>query len=78
MLNYLPVEIKTTGDLIDRLIIVNLKIWHLVDEAANTDDPEVQRRVNRFNNERTELIDAINRRFGERQSGGKVGKVSEV
>ena len=71
--NPLPVEVKTVGQLIDDLCIANLKIWHLVDRARQGEKTaEVMAGVEHWNDTRTELIRAIDRRLGGRDIGGKV------
>ena len=69
----MSIEIKTVGQLIDELIIVNLRIWHLVDRAmAGTATAEETQATQLFNHQRSELVRAIDRRLGERDIGGKV------
>ena len=65
------VEVKTTGQLIDELIIENLKIWHLVDEA-HSGEKHVQDEIQRHNDIRRGLVRALDRRLGERDIGGRV------
>lgn len=67
------VEIKTTGQLIDELIIANLKIWHLIDKVmAGTATVAEAQAVQQHNATRNELIRALDRRLGARDIGGKV------
>ena len=69
----MSIEIKTIGQLIDELITTNLRIWHLIDKAiAGTVTSEEAQAIQQFNQQRTELVRAINKRFGERDIGGKV------
>lgn len=69
----MSIEIKTTGQLIDELIVANIRIWHLIDLAiAGTITPEEAQAIQRVNRQRNELVRAIDRRFGERDIGGKV------
>ena len=65
------VEIKTTGQLLDELIIENLKIWHLV-ERAEAGEEGVQVKIQEHNAIRRKLVQALDRRFGERDIGGRV------
>jgi len=69
----MTIEVKTIGQLIDELIIANLKVWHLIDRVmdgtATIDDA---RAVQQFNQQRSELVRAIDRRLGEPDIGGKV------
>ena len=57
-----PVEVKTIGELIDELIIANIKIWHLVDGAGDGDG-DAAIGAQKINQKRTSLIRAINRRL---------------
>ena len=55
----------TVGSLIDKLTVVNIKIFHLVDiiEDANSNDLEVAnaaRKAQALNRERSKLINEIN------------------
>jgi hypothetical protein len=65
------IEIKTIGQLIDELIIENLKIWHLVDEAKSG-NKYVQDKIQEHNDIRRTLVRAIDHRLGERDIGGRV------
>ena len=67
------VEIKTIGQLVDDLTIANQKIWHLVERSrAGQRTPELLADIDHWNDTRTELIRAIDRRLGGRDIGGKV------
>lgn len=57
-----PVEVRTVGELIDTLITLNIKIWHLVD-AGYSGDGAAAVEAQRLNQRRTELIRALNRRL---------------
>ena len=56
------VETKTIGELIDELIVVNIKIWHLVDKGY-AGDGEAAVKAQRFNERRGQLIRAINKQL---------------
>jgi len=67
------IDIKTIGQLIDELVIANLKVWHLIDKVMmDTATPDEAKAVQRYNMQRNELVRAIDRRLGERDIGGKV------
>jgi hypothetical protein len=68
---YEDVEVKTIGQLLDELMIENLKIWHLVDKAHQGDE-SVQKDIQDHNDIRRGLVRAIDRRLGERDIGGRV------
>ena len=69
----MSIEVKTIGQLIDELITADLRIWHLVDRAiAGTITTDEAQQVQLSNQQRTELVRAIDRRLGERDIGGKV------
>jgi len=56
------VELKTIGELIDELIVINLKIWHKVDKGyAGDGDAAVE--AQRLNERRSALIRALNGRL---------------
>ncbi len=66
------IEIKTLGQLIDELVICNIRIWMLIDKVyAGTASLEETQRVQHENSKRTALVRAIDRRLGERDIGGK-------
>lgn len=61
------------GELIDRLSITNIKMWHMDEAIAKTDDPvkkgeyaDIARNLNR---ERTDLREEINMRLEGRSRG---------
>jgi hypothetical protein len=66
------IEVKTTGQLLDELIIENLKIWHLVDRAKEEESTYVQGEIQEHNDIRRNLVRAIDKRLGERDIGGRV------
>lgn len=66
-----PVEIKTLAQLLDELIIENLKIWHLVERAEHGEEG-VQLKIQQHNGIRRDLVRAIDRRLEERDIGGRV------
>lgn len=66
-----PIDVKTIGQLIDELVIENLKIWHLVDRAKEG-NKYVQEQIQEHNDIRRALVRAIDRRLGERDIGGRV------
>lgn len=73
MSDYLKAEIKTTGQLIDELITVSQRIYHLIDKAIEgTASGQEATRIQELNNRRNELIRAIDRRLGDQDIGGKV------
>jgi hypothetical protein len=60
----------TCGELVDRLIVVHLKIWHLVEVAEDPSQPDAAvasaaRRMQRLNRERVQLKNALNEKLGE-------------
>ena len=69
----MEIETKTLGQLIDELIVVNLKIWHLIDRVMDGSGTlEDAQAVQGFNSQRSELVRTIDKRLGERDIGGKV------
>ena len=68
-----PIEIKTIGQLLDELVTVNQKIWHLIDrvEAGMASVAEAQA-VQKWNARRNELVRAIDRRLGDTDIGEKI------
>jgi len=67
------IETKTLGQLIDELVIVNIRIWHLIDKVTDGTATVGQAQdVQKFNSQRAELVRAIDRRMGERDIGGKL------
>ena len=60
------IEIKTIGQLIDELTVVNIRIWHAVDKmAAGESSPEETQETQLTNSKRRQLVHAITRRLGE-------------
>lgn len=74
------------GDLIDRLSIINLKIWHLEEQIRAGKEGELTKedicdraiKIRTLNNERIALKNAINEDFGEGFEEVKVNHASEV
>ncbi len=67
------VEVKTTGQLIDELGILNIRIWFLIDKLhAGTASVEDAKAVQIHNATRNKLVRAIDRRLGGRDIGGKM------
>lgn len=67
------IEIKTTGQLIDELSIINIRIWHLIDKVIEgTATPEEAQQVQVYNSQRNEYVRAIDRRLGEHDIGMKI------
>ena len=59
---------ETIGSLIDKLSIVNIKIFNLVDLVqANLHTKEDAKKLQDLNTYRSQLINAINEYFKERQ-----------
>jgi hypothetical protein len=59
---------ETIGSLIDKLSIVNIKIFMLVDKVeANCHTKEDAKKLQELNKYRTQLTNAINSYFDERQ-----------
>jgi len=57
------IEVKTTGQLIDELIIMNQRIWMLIDKViAGVATPEEAQSVQKYNAQRNEYVRAIDRR----------------
>jgi len=71
------VEVKTTGQLIDELMIENMKIWHLIDKVNDgTANFQEAQQVQVHNAIRRKLVRAIDRRLGERDIGGRVEDIT--
>lgn len=59
---------KTIGELIDELGITNMKIFYLVDKVQKSEHTlEEAKRIQDLNKYRSELVNAINEYFNERQ-----------
>jgi hypothetical protein len=59
---------RTIGDLIDTLGITNIKIFYLVEKVQqNTHTKEDAKKIQDLNRFRSELVNAINTHFDERQ-----------
>ena len=56
------IELKTIGELIDELSIINIRIWHKVDQGLSGDDHAIVE-AQQFTSRRNALIRAINRRL---------------
>jgi hypothetical protein len=60
------IELKNFGQLLDELVIMNLRIWHLIDKVmAGTATVEDAQLVQKYNALRNTYVRAINRRVGE-------------
>ena len=67
---------ENVGSMIDKLSILNLKIWHHEDVAHNKEstDKEVadaKRAINSLNKQRTDMVEAIDNLFHESITEGK-------
>ena len=59
---------KTIGELIDSLGITNIKIFHLIDKVQKDEHTrEDAKKIQDLNKYRSELVNAINDYFKERQ-----------
>jgi len=69
----MDIAYKTIGVLIDELFTTDHKLWDAQDLVMSTDDMELAGRtsvkIHQLNARRTELILAINKRFGESNFG---------
>ena len=60
---------KTLSALLDELTVTNIKIYHLVDKIANDEHTrEDAKRAQDLNRYRSELCNALNREFKEREN----------
>lgn len=67
------IEIKTTGQLMDELMIVNIRVWHLIDRVEGGDCTVAEAQaVQKYNAKRNALVRAIDRRLGQSDIGGKL------
>jgi len=65
------------GELIDRLIVVNNKIWHCVEIVESARQPnqavaDAARKAQKLNRERTQLINEINHLLGSSREDIKI------
>jgi len=67
------IEIKTVGQLIDELTILNIRIWMLIDKVkVGIATPEEAQKVQEYNDRRNQYVRAIDRRLGDRDIGAKL------
>ena len=67
----------SAGELIDRLTVVNNKIWHcveIVEDASQSEEAvaDAARKAQKLNRERTQLINEINHLLGSSREDIKV------
>lgn len=68
-----PIDMKTTGQLIDELIIMNQRIWVLIDKViAGVATPEEAQNVQKYNAKRNEYVRAIDAHLGGEDIGAKI------
>ena len=59
---------KSIGELFDILSVVNIKIYHLVERVQSGDfEKEDAKKIQDLNSYRSQLTNAINKYFNERQ-----------
>jgi cell division protein FtsB len=68
---------ETLGELVDKLTVVNLKLWHFEEtahrpEAGDKEVADAKRAINSLNNERAELIQEIDEYLLEASRSGSV------
>jgi hypothetical protein len=71
---------ETVGSLVDKISIMNLKLWHLEDEARRTDVDDsriaaVKRKIDVANLQRNDLIEELDALLADFLSGEKKPKV---
>jgi len=71
---------ETVGSLVDKITIMNLKLWHLEDEARRTDVDDshiaaVKRKIDVANLQRNDLIEELDTLVADFLTGEKVPKV---
>lgn len=67
------IELKTIGELIDELTIINIRIWHKIDQGLAGDNHAAVE-AQQFNSRRSALMRAIN---GRLEPGGMQIPVKE-
>jgi len=71
---------ETVGSLVDKISIMNLKLWHLEDEARRTDVDDshiaaVKRKIDVANLQRNDLIEELDALLADFLSGEKAPKI---